>query len=227
VRESFNNSVSVHLQTIPQALEDGMVIKLSWQLEDRESEANFLKLLHERHVSSVPELVACEDLTEMQDEMHGDIQEILRTPLPRTTDNRIYRAIVLKPYLVPLIEIPDFEVFYSLFKRLVDGELRKLEEIPKANIIAYLSVHYDVYRRGKVLHRDINPQNLMIKCEKSGTYSPFLIDFDFAIQSDQNGLNRIRTHRTMSTPFLAGELLTENAIPARYRHDLEAFSWTF
>ncbi len=175
----------------------------------------------------MPELVASEDLTEMQNEMHGDIQEILRTSLPRTTDNRIYRAIVLKPYLIPLVEIPDFEVFYRMFKRLVDGGLRKLEEIPKANIIAYLSVHYDVYRRGKVLHRDINPQNLMIKCEKSGTYSLFLIDFDFAIQSDQNGLNWIRTHRTMSTPFLAGELLTENAVPARYRHDLEAFFWTF
>src|SRR5258708_31276272 len=146
VHESFNNSVSVTLQSIPQSLEDGMVIKLSWQLEDHESEANFLKLLHERHVSSVPELVACEDLTEMQDEMHGDIQEILRTPLPRNTDNRIYWAIVLKPYLVPLVEIPDFEVFYSMFKHLMDCEPRKLEETPKANIIAYLSVHYDVYR---------------------------------------------------------------------------------
>ena len=69
----------------------------------------------------------CEDLTEMQYEMHGDIQEILRIPQLRTTDNRVYRAIALKLHLTPLVEIPDFTVF-CLFKHLVNNESKPQRE---------------------------------------------------------------------------------------------------
>ena len=51
--------------------------------------------LHDRRVPSVFELAKCEDLTQMQFEMHGDIGEILRTPQLRTTDNRVYQATAL------------------------------------------------------------------------------------------------------------------------------------
>src|SRR5260221_13053072 len=66
----------------------------------------------------------------------------------------------------------------------------------------------------------------MVKIDPNGTHEPFLIDFDFAKDRDRDSSDaHIKTHRTMSTPFLALELLSDPPPPALYRHDLESFVW--
>jgi len=180
------------------------VIKLSWQLEDRRSEVEILEHLRSRGITSVPHVVASGDLAEMKDGLHGKIQRIMA--LNPNTDNRIYRAIVMKPFLVHLTTIANWTKFYEMFRGLIE-------------------VHREVYIKAKILHRDINPENLMVK-EANGTYAPYLIDFDFAkdVDRDVSG-EHIRTHRTMSTPFIARELLAAQPPSALYRHDLESFVW--
>ena len=137
-----------------------------------------------------------------------------------------------------------------------------------------------MYIKAKILHRDINPENLMVKADADGTYHPFLIDFDFAKHMDEDvskdidkdvsmdmgkdaskdedtsmdtdedvstdtaedaskdtdkdaskdtdedaSQAHIHSHRTMSTPFLAVDLLSDPPPPPLYRHDLESFVW--
>src|SRR5260221_9913294 len=87
-------------------------------------------------------------------------------------------------------------------------------------------VHREVYTEAKILHRDINPENLMVKVEASGRYVPFLIDFDFAKDVDRDDSEvQIKAHRTMATPFLVMDLLADPPPTALYRHDLESFCW--
>ena len=227
VREYNSNHAIVASQTVLNPLDEGKVIKLSWQLQERKSEVEFLELLREMRISSVPELVTAEDLEELQDGIHGDIQGILRKPQPRSTDNRVYRAIVMKPYLVPLTRIPDFNVFYEMFKGTVDGECHDTRvPLSFSHSGVIWPVHYQVYVKGGVLHRDINPENLMVRSEKDGGYTPYLIDFDFAVRTSELNKDRILTHRTMATPFLATTLLSKSPPSASYGSDLESFYWS-
>ena len=65
-----------------------------------------------------------------------------------------------------------------------------------------------------------------MKIDANGTHEPFLIDFDFAKDVDRDSSDaHIKTHRTMSTPFLAIDLLSDPPPPALYHHDLESFVW--
>ncbi|KAF8339832.1 uncharacterized protein EI90DRAFT_2290452 [Cantharellus anzutake] len=194
---------------------EGLVVKLSWQLKDRRSEADVLELLRKKGIPSVPEIVSSEELARMQHGTHGRVQEILNLDVDR--DDRIYRAIVMKPFLVHLTTIADWTTFFELFKGLIN-------------------VHRSIYTGADILHRDINPENLMVKMEADGKHVPFLIDYDFAVSvpsandtpdgvplADDAPDDRILTHRTMATPFLALELLSEQPPTALYRHDLESF----
>jgi len=106
-----------------------------------------------------------------------------------------------------LTTIAEWTKFYEIFKGLT-------------------KVHHKVFDKAKILHRDINPGNLMVKVDANGRHDPFLIDFDFAKDMDKDPSDaHIKTHRTMSTPFLALELLSDPPPQALYRHDLESFVW--
>ena len=107
-------------EPVPQTSTDGLVIKLSWQLEDRRSEVEILEHLRSRGITSVPHVVASGDLAEMKDGLHGRIQRIME--LDPNTDNRIYRAIVMKPFLVHLTTIANWTKFYEMFRGLIEGE---------------------------------------------------------------------------------------------------------
>ena len=115
----------------PDSATGDLVIKLSWQLKDRRSEVEILKHLHRNGISSVPYVVASEDLTGMRPdedelkrmtpELHGKIQGIIGSDIG--ADHRIYRAIVMKPFLVHLTTIAEWTTFYDAFKGLIDGEV--------------------------------------------------------------------------------------------------------
>ncbi|KAG1760929.1 hypothetical protein EDD22DRAFT_731457, partial [Suillus occidentalis] len=76
-----------------------------------------------------------------------------------------------------------------------------------------------------VYHRDISPSNLMVYKTSGGRWIGVLIDFDLSSTQDtpsgQEG--------TGTVPFMALDLLTEEAIKGQvkhlYQHDAESFIW--
>ena len=105
----------------PVSATDGLVVKLSWQLKDRRSEAEILEHLHTMGISSVPYVVASEELAKMKEGLHDKVQGIVG--IKSDADDRIYRAIVMKPFLVHLTTIAEWTTFYDAFKGLIDGEV--------------------------------------------------------------------------------------------------------
>ena len=104
----------------PDPATDGLVIKLSWQLQDRRSEVEILEHLRSKEITSVPQVVTSGELDRMESGLHGRIQGILgRDP---NTDNRIYRAIVMKPFLISLTTIGEWPKFYEMFRGLIKSE---------------------------------------------------------------------------------------------------------
>ena len=99
----------------------GLVVKLSWQLKDRRSEAEILEHLHAMGISRVPYVVASEELAKMREGLHDKVQGIIG--IKSDADHRIYRAIVMKPFLVHLTTIAEWTTFYDAFKGLIDGEV--------------------------------------------------------------------------------------------------------
>jgi serine/threonine protein kinase len=71
-------------------------------------------------------------------------------------------------------------------------------------------------------HRSISPDNPMVYKTSNGRYNGVLIDFDFSLSpSGQECAGTV--------PFMAIELLTQEAIEGQakhlYRHDAESFIW--
>ena len=97
------------------------MVKLSWQLKDRRSEAEILEHLHTMGISSVPYVVASEELAKMKEGLHNKVQGIVGTK--SDADHRIYRAIVMKPFLVQLTTIAEWTTFYDAFRGLIDSEV--------------------------------------------------------------------------------------------------------
>jgi hypothetical protein len=85
------------------------------------------------------------------------------------------------------------------------------------------SGHYILWKGG-VQHGDISVSNLM---HRNGT--GVLNDFDLARLTTPGNVHPRGFDRTGTTPFLALDLLTEDAqdgkVERRYRHDLESFLW--
>lgn len=92
--------------------------------------------------------------------------------------------------------------------------------------------HHAAYATGKVLHRDLSENNLMIdRCaDEEGRMETIgvLNDWDMASRLDDTLQvpRSAATHRTGTLPFMSIQLLThgkENEVRHRYRHDLESF----
>ncbi|CAG8767306.1 4183_t:CDS:1, partial [Acaulospora colombiana] len=87
------------------------------------------------------------------------------------------------------------------------------------------SGHYDLWTQG-VHHRDISDGNLMYKMGNDGQIIGVLADFDL---SSLEGKASSNTKRTGSVPFMALDLLSDEAVSGEvahdYCHDAEAFFW--
>ncbi|TFB07258.1 hypothetical protein CCMA1212_001248 [Trichoderma ghanense] len=83
-----------------------------------------------------------------------------------------------------------------------------------------IKVHRSLYLDGKILHRDISENNIIITDpEKSDGFKGMLIDLDLA-KEEGKGPSGAR-HRTGTMEFMAIEVLLGTS--HTYRHDLEAF----
>ena len=83
-----------------------------------------------------------------------------------------------------------------------------------------INAHRSLYLKGKILHRDISENNIIITgTEKAGDVAGMLIDLDLAkvLGSGRSGAR----HQTGTMEFMAIEVL--QGIDHTYRHDLESF----
>ena len=116
-------------------------------------------------------------------------------------DNRIFRCLVISP---AGRAIRDFRSIPELLKALRDA----------------IKAHRSLYTAGKILHRDISENNIIITDPKEADgFTGMLIDEDLAkeIGSGRSGAH----HQTGTMEFMAIQVLRRAS--HTYRHDLESF----
>jgi len=116
-------------------------------------------------------------------------------------DNRIFRCLVISP---AGRAIREFRSIPELLEALRDA----------------IKAHRSLYINGKILHRDISENNIIITDPKEADgFTGMLIDEDLAkeIGSGRSGAR----HQTGTMEFMAIEVLRR--VSHTYRHDLESF----
>jgi serine/threonine protein kinase len=120
-------------------------------------------------------------------------------------DNRIFCCLVVSPPGRAIHEFESVLEFLEVCRDVIKG-------------------HRSLYQDGKILHRDISKNNIIITdAEKEEDPSGMLIDLDLAKELD-SGPSGAR-HRTGTMEFMAIEVLEGRA--HTYRHDLESFFYVF
>ncbi|EXU96023.1 protein kinase [Metarhizium robertsii] len=115
--------------------------------------------------------------------------------------NRIFRVLAISP---AGRSISQFKAVCELLEALRDA----------------IKVHRSLYTEGKILHRDISENNIIITDQGNADgFKGMLIDLDLAKEVGK-GPSGAR-HRTGTMEFMAIEVLL--GISHTYRHDLEAF----
>ncbi|KAH8112614.1 hypothetical protein DFH11DRAFT_1511437 [Phellopilus nigrolimitatus] len=124
-------------------------------------------------------------------------------------ETREHRRIMMKPYGKPL---EDFQTLTELLT-LVKDIIQTIEDLINK----------------KVLHRDISLRNLVLAKEDpkdpNSRRRVYIIDFDFAIETDEQDKECAKGRRTGTLPFMALEMMVaekENKIKHAYYHDLES-----
>ena len=120
-------------------------------------------------------------------------------------DDRIFCCLVISP---PGRAIRDFRSVKELLEAFRDA----------------IKAHRSLYEKGRILHRDISENNIIITDGQDETgFKGMLIDLDLAKELD-GGPSGAR-HRTGTMEFMAIEVL--KGISHTYRHDLESFLYVF
>jgi len=86
--------------------------------------------------------------------------------------------------------------------------------------------HYHAWKDGRVLHRDLSEDNLMVySVDNAKKVKGVVNDWDMSskLGEDGNVIRSAAVHRTGTAPFMARDLLQEGvAWPHFYRHDMES-----
>ncbi|KAG6259918.1 hypothetical protein E4U48_000293 [Claviceps purpurea] len=115
-------------------------------------------------------------------------------------ENRIYSCLVVSP------------------AGRVISEFRSLKELLESQRDA-IKAHQSLYVKGKILHRDISSNNIIItNPETADGFKGMLIDLDLAKVRDSGPSAQ---HQTGTMQFMAVEVLRKT--DHTYRHDLESF----
>ncbi|KAG6084752.1 hypothetical protein E4U16_001117 [Claviceps sp. LM84 group G4] len=131
----------------------------------------------------------------------GNTKPSLYTPGEDLWENRIYSCLVVSP------------------AGRVISEFRSLKELLESERDA-IKAHQSLYVKGKILHRDISSNNIIItNPETADGFKGMLIDLDLAKVRD-SGPSGAR-HQTGTMQFMAVEVLRKT--DHTYRHDLESF----
>lgn len=131
----------------------------------------------------------------------GKTTPSLYTPGEDLWENRIYTCLVVSP------------------AGRVISEFRTVKELLESERDA-IQAHRSLYVKGKILHRDISSNNIIItKPETANGFKGMLIDLDLA-KVRESGPSGAR-HQTGTMQFMAVEVLRK--ADHTYRHDLESF----
>ncbi|KAG2355780.1 hypothetical protein BDR07DRAFT_1425211 [Suillus spraguei] len=186
---------------------DGLVAKIYWPEEERESEADILKKVYKiagedkegKVKYHVPEMVWSH---KFEDTSTANIRKALG--LKDAERGRRVLYIIVFRKLDPITDLSDKEFLAAWWHIVV--------------------CHYALWENN-VHHRDVSPSNLMVYKTSDGRYIGVLNDFDLSSTRD----SPLGQERTGTIPFMAVELLTEEAIKGdikhMYRHDAESFIW--
>ncbi|OTA80657.1 hypothetical protein M434DRAFT_40850, partial [Hypoxylon sp. CO27-5] len=83
-----------------------------------------------------------------------------------------------------------------------------------------IKAHQSLYKTGRILHRDISSNNIIItKPDTADGFKGMLIDLDLAKVKDTGPSGA--QHQTGTVQFMAVEVLRK--VDHTYRHDLESF----
>ncbi|KAG2355773.1 hypothetical protein BDR07DRAFT_1302159 [Suillus spraguei] len=186
---------------------DELVAKLYWPEEERESEVDILKKVYE---------IARKD--EEGKVKHHIPEMVWHCKFEDTSTARIRVALGLK----------DAERGRRVLYVIVFRKLRPITKLSGTRFLrAWWQIvvcHYALWEKN-VYHRDVSPSNLMVYKTSDGRYIGVLNDFDLSSTRDSPS----GQERTGTVPFMAVELLTEEAIKGKvkhlYRHDAESFIW--
>ncbi|KAG1729432.1 hypothetical protein EDB19DRAFT_1743436 [Suillus lakei] len=189
----------------PDIKKDGMVAKIFWAEEDRISEPEILKKVHE--------------IAAKESDVKGHVPQLLwycRFPNP----TRAVREA---------LGIPEARKGSRVLYILV---FRKLDPITALYGIELFDVWHQCILcpyalwKGGVYHLDISPGNLMCY-KKDGRWIGVLNDYDLSSLNINAGPTG--NERTGTVPFMALDLLTPEGqrgeVAHLYRHDLESFVW--
>ncbi|KAL1952767.1 hypothetical protein VTO42DRAFT_4273 [Malbranchea cinnamomea] len=139
-----------------------------------------------------------------RNEVTADVEETKETSLFASSDgpydNRRFCCLVISPAGRPIYKYAE--------------PLELLEALRDA-----IKAHKSLYMDGKILHRDISENNIIITDPKKTGFAGMLIDMDFARELSR-GRSGARC-RTGTLEFMAIEVLLN--IDHTYRHDLESF----
>jgi Fungal protein kinase len=195
------------------------VVKFVWRENERHVERELLELAKERNVWGVVKLFGCQDLesiANLRRGLHFSLPyKFLSTAANQSTStsttgideqafvNRTFSCMVTSPLGRRINEFESVLEFLEVCRDVVKG-LRSL------------------YQDGKILHRDVCTNNVIIAPAGSGDAKGVLIDLDAALDLANAPIKR---EMIGLDGFMALGVLQRD--PHTYRHDLESLFYIF
>lgn len=146
--------------------------------------------------------------------------------------NRGYRAMsqLDHPNIVKVYE--DTVVPLGFYMQYIEGaNLRQYSPASSCDIEQILDILLDVgetlsHAHGRnVLHRDVKPENILLKVLDDGLISPFLTDFDLSWFSTATKLTKLAGDGFGSHFYAAPEQMNSPASPAAHKTSVDAYSF--
>ncbi|KII94510.1 hypothetical protein PLICRDRAFT_169259 [Plicaturopsis crispa FD-325 SS-3] len=222
-------TTNVHAAKCETLGQEQLAIKFAQPITSRGmSEIQILDEAKKSNVPHMPEVYGYEVLPPMSKGVRGKVYAV-----PACV------SVAKKTYWTSPAEIDqsdcakyDDREFTVLVTKLYEP-LKNISKAEELQTVLFETVwgHHVLYKKARILHRDISDGNIMFWRDAKGTVHGILNDFDNAIQLNENyeAKKPIATHRTGTLPYLAIDLLYDahRSFPHRYRHDVESFVYVF
>ncbi|KAJ2916670.1 hypothetical protein MD484_g3767, partial [Candolleomyces efflorescens] len=182
-------------------------LKLSWPLKSQVSESGVIQRLRDRLPADLHAHLPC---LEFSTDFDAERLQLpwLQLDLELTSTNhqeRVLRVLAERKY-TKLWEAGSVEAFKQAWLDCVE-------------------CHHQAWEVGKVMHRDLSENNLMLHWDKDGNVKGVLNDWDMAEFTDEERDPTTATHRRIGTPpFMAVDLIYMKDQTCRhsFRHELES-----
>ncbi|KAG8169405.1 hypothetical protein KVR01_000150 [Diaporthe batatas] len=214
--------------------EEKYAVKFKWSGVSERNEIKMLNLLKERNVWGVIHLEAYY-VGASTDILHDDLTLKLGNPLTVQADTDSSDDGVEERKMKSLGQDSRNEprAFACTVVTPQGRTLHNYETILEVLLALRDAVkaHRSIYQNGKILHRDINPSNIIIpsydpNTDRDHAARGVLIDFDMAKENSQP----VQPHQAVGTYIFQAIGVLQAYLPDNphtYRHDIESFLYTF